>query len=127
MQRSKKPIILNHAAEATLATPDAEHVAKKLHVKTRAWNLTTEVIEDERLLIFEDAWAILIPTRDGLRIRVEARELDMFYGIRAILQSAISDVATISNEHIEWDPSRIKPFGPAGGRGETGQNSLLGR
>lgn len=127
MQRSNTPIILNHAAEAIVATPHAEHVAEKLHVKTRACSLSTRIIDAERLLVFEDAWAILIPTREGLRIRVEARELDMFYGIRAILQIAISDVATMSNEHVEWHPSGITPFGPAGGQGEHGQSSLLGR
>ncbi len=45
---------------------------------------------------------IITSAADQLRIRVEARDLVMFYGIRILLQTAVSEVLSPSQAMVEW-------------------------
>ena len=71
----------------------------------------------DRFLIFGDGCAIIRPTNDGLFIRITARDLVIFYGIRALLEGSFSKLAAISDDAIEWFPAgREPPFLPSHSR-----------
>jgi len=63
----------------------------------------------DRFLDFGDGCAIIRPTNDGLFVRILARDLVIFYGIRALLEGSLSKLAAISNEAIEWFPTGLEP------------------
>ena len=63
----------------------------------------------DRFLNFGDACVIIRPTKDGLFVRIFARDLVIFYGIRTLLEGSLSKLAAISNEAIEWCPAGLEP------------------
>ena len=63
----------------------------------------------DRFLNFGDGCAIIRPTNDGLFVRVLARDLVVFYGIRTLLEGSLLTLAAISNEAIEWFPASLEP------------------
>lgn len=63
----------------------------------------------DRFLSFGDACVIIRPTNDGLFVRIFARDLVIFYGIRTLLEGSLSKLAAISNEAIEWFPGGPEP------------------
>lgn len=63
----------------------------------------------ERFLNFGDACVIIRPTNNGLFVRIFARDLVIFFGIRTLLEGSLSKVAAISNEAIEWFPEGPEP------------------
>ncbi len=63
----------------------------------------------DRFLNFGDAYVIIRPTNDGLFVRIFARDLVIFYGIRTLLEGSLSELAAISNEAIEWCPAGLEP------------------
>ncbi len=56
----------------------------------------------DRFLNFGDGCAIIRPTNDGLFVRISARDLVVFYGIRTLLEGSLLKLAAISNDAIEW-------------------------
>ena len=71
----------------------------------------------DRFLNFGDGCAIIRPTNDGLFVRVLARDLVVFYGIRTLLEGSLSKLAAISNDAIEWFPAgRQPPYLPSNSR-----------
>ncbi|WP_446740074.1 SMa0974 family conjugal transfer regulator [Rhizobium sp. 11515TR] len=70
----------------------------------------------DRFLNFGDACVIIRPTNNGLFVRIFARDLVIFFGIRTLLEGSLSKVAVISNEAIEWftegpEPSHLPSRG----------------
>ena len=59
----------------------------------------------DRFLNFGDGCAIIRPTNDGLFVRISARNLVIFYGIRTLLEGSLFKLAAISNDAIEWFPA----------------------
>jgi hypothetical protein len=71
----------------------------------------------ERFLNFSDGCVIMRPTSDGLFVRISARDLVIFYGIRALLEGSLFKLAAISNHAIEWFPEGPEPsHSPSRGR-----------
>ena len=69
----------------------------------------------DKFLNFGDGCAIIRPTNDGLFVRILARDLVVFYGIRTLLEGSLLTLAAISNEAIEWFPAS-PPHVPSHGR-----------
>lgn len=63
----------------------------------------------DRFLDFGDGCAIIRPTNEGLFVRILARDLVIFYGIRTLLEGSLSKLPAISNEAIEWFPTGLEP------------------
>lgn len=63
----------------------------------------------DRFLNFGDGCATIRPTSDGLFVRISARDLVIFYGIRTFLEGNLLEVAAISIEAIEWFPAGLEP------------------
>jgi len=63
----------------------------------------------DRFLNFGDACVIIRPTNNGLFVRIFARDLVIFFGIRALLEGSLSKVAAISNEAIDWFTEGLEP------------------
>ncbi|WP_430440979.1 SMa0974 family conjugal transfer regulator [Shinella sp.] len=91
-----------HVAEALIQTKPAERIATVIRVAARDYCSSMTVIGLETRLTFEDAMTIITSAADQLRIRVEARDLVMFYGIRILLQTAVSEVLSPSQAMVEW-------------------------
>ncbi|WP_349956721.1 hypothetical protein [Rhizobium sp. ZPR3] len=62
-----------------------------------------------RFLNFGDGCAIIRPTNDGLFVRISARDLVVFYGIRTLLEGSLLKLAAISNDAIEWFSAGREP------------------
>jgi len=91
-----------HIAEARIVTARAERIAANIREKVRDYCLSAEVTAVETHLTFEGAKATMTLAKEGLRIRVEARDLVMFHGIRILLQTAIAKVASASQARADW-------------------------
>ena len=59
--------------------------------------------------IVGDARVIIRATKDGLFVRIFARDLVVFFGTRTLLEGSLSKVAAIPNEAIEWFPEGPEP------------------
>ncbi|MQB45480.1 hypothetical protein [Rhizobium sp. ICMP 5592] len=67
----------------------------------------------DRFLNFGDGCAVIRPTNDGLFVRISARDLVIFYGIRTLLEGSLFKLAAISNNAIEWLPAGRETPRPA--------------
>ncbi len=78
---------------------------------TQIWHGSRSVTTDgaDRFLNFGDGCVIIRPTNGGLFVRIFARDLVIFYGIRTLLEGSLSKLAAISNEAIEWLPAGHEP------------------
>ncbi|NTF70060.1 SMa0974 family conjugal transfer regulator [Rhizobium rhizogenes] len=78
----------------------------------------------DRFLNFGDGCAIIRSTKDGLFVRISARDLVIFYGIRTLLEGSLLKLAAISNDAIEWFPAgRETPRPATDGTGASAQVS----
>lgn len=112
-----------HVAEAFVPVRCAECVMEKVCARSSAYCRAIGVKGADKVLDFGDARAILTPTDQGLRFRVEARDSITFYGVRTLLQGSLSAVTTFSSESVKWHPAeqasqgvlrRQSGSGPAG-------------
>ncbi len=63
----------------------------------------------DRFLNFDDGCAIIRATNDGVFVRISARNLLIFYGIRTLLEGSLLKLAAISNDAIEWFDAGPEP------------------
>ncbi len=84
-------------------------VADKAWTQIRYGSRSVVTEGADRCLNFDDGCAIIRPTSDGLFVRILARDLVVFYGIRTLLEGTLSKLAAISNEAIEWFPAGLEP------------------
>ncbi len=99
-----------HIAEAFVPTAHARSVAETLCTKCCGYCLAIDAAEADRLLTFEDARAIIRPADEGLRMRVEGKNLVVFCGVRVLLQGQLAAVTTVHADGIEWQPAGRMPF-----------------
>ncbi|PZM12950.1 SMa0974 family conjugal transfer regulator [Rhizobium tubonense] len=105
-----------HAAEAFVPVPHAEGVVENLCERTRGHCLSIRQTGADKVLAFEDARAILRPTSAGVQMRVEAKDMVVFYGVRVILQGNLTAVAPVDAQDVEWYPADGATFGALNSR-----------
>lgn len=93
-------------AETFVSVADAKCVVDQLCARCCAYCLSIGEDGVDRLLAFEDVRATLRPADGGLLMRVEGRDLILFYGVRMLLQGQLETVATIATTPVEWQPLR---------------------
>lgn len=108
-----------HVAEAFVPVPRAESVAERVCARSRDYCYSIDVMGTDKVLDFGDARAILRPTDEGLRFRVEAHNLITLYGVRTLLQGRLSASTTFEGEVVEWHPAGSVPFGAI--QGDSGE------
>ncbi|MBB3428216.1 hypothetical protein FHT85_005237 [Rhizobium sp. BK312] len=95
----------------------ADMIAERACTQVRYGSRSALTDGADRFLNFGDGCAIIRPTNDGLFVRVLARDLVVFYGIRTLLEGSLSKLAAISNDAIEWFPAgRQPPYLPSNSR-----------
>ena len=83
----------------------AERACTQIRLGSRS--AVTDAVD--RFLNFGDGCAVIRPTNNGLFVRILARDLVIFYGIRTLLEGSLLTLAAISNEAIEWFPASLEP------------------
>ncbi|OEC99679.1 hypothetical protein [Rhizobium sp. YK2] len=63
----------------------------------------------DKFLNFGDGCAIIRATNDGVFVRISARDLVIFHGIRTLLEGSLLKLAAIPNDAIEWFPAEREP------------------
>ena len=101
-----------HDTEAFIPIPNAEKVGKKFCLEYRAYIVSVDFSGHDKLITFGDGRAILSPTANGLRLRVEAFDLATFHGIWSLLQIGLDLCKTGSGGQLEWTPARDALFLP---------------
>lgn len=102
MRKDEIHIGVLHIAEARIVAARAERIAADIRKKVRDYCVSTEVTAFETHLRFEGVKATMALAEEGLRIRVEARDLVMFHGIQILLQTAISKAVSASQVRADW-------------------------
>lgn len=102
--------MFTHTAEAFVPAAHAECVGEQVRVRIHDYCLTIHTSGTHWLLDFGDGRACLKATREGLRVRIKARDLVTFYGIRTILQGCLLAAAPEAVSAMAWqlatNPSR---------------------
>ncbi len=84
-----KDLKFKHHTEAFVTTTRPEEFSRIFCEKYRAYILLVEFSERDTIIKFDDGRAILSPTVNGLRLRVEASDLATCHGIRFLLLGGI--------------------------------------
>ncbi|MFB2567029.1 hypothetical protein [Rhizobium sp. IMFF44] len=84
-------------------------IAEKACTQIRHGSRSAVTDGADRFLNFGDACVIIRPTNEGLFVRIFARDLVIFYGVRTLLEGSLSKLAAISDEAIEWFPAGLEP------------------
>lgn len=111
-----------HISETCVSIPDVDQTAELLCVALRDCTLSIATNHTERIVDFGDGRAIIRQTACGLNLRVEAQDLLTFFGIRSLVQVALSQVATHLSGQLEWHSAGDEPFGVIGRRAGTGRH-----
>jgi len=85
-------------------------IAKRACTQIRQGSRSAVSDGGDRILNFGDACVIIRPTKDGLFVRIFARDLVIFYGIRTLLEDSLSELAAISNKAIEGFHAGLEPL-----------------
>ncbi|OWV71203.1 hypothetical protein ATY76_31635 [Rhizobium sp. R339] len=91
-----------HVAEAFVAISRTQHAADKICTRIEDFCQSLVVMGPDRLLTFEGGGAIIAPTSESLILRVSARDLVTFCGIRALLEAGLFLATSVSEGTIEW-------------------------
>ncbi|OWV98877.1 hypothetical protein [Rhizobium sp. R693] len=92
-------------SEAIVWVADAARVAEILCGSLRECALSIDTNRSDHVLNFGDGKAIVGPKACGLYLRVEAKDLATFLGIRSLLQVALSRASNDQSGHVEWHPA----------------------
>lgn len=109
-----------HISETVVWVPDADRIAETLCGSLRDCALSIDTNRTDQILNFGDGRAIIKPNVCGLHLRVEAEDLLTFFGIRSLLQVALSQASTDRPGRLEWHPACDEPFSTIGKRARTG-------
>ncbi|EPR21153.1 MULTISPECIES: SMa0974 family conjugal transfer regulator [Agrobacterium] len=91
-----------HNSETVVAVPDADRIAETLCGSLRDCALSIDTNRADQVLNFGDGRAIIKANVCGLHLRVEAEDLATFFGIRSLLQVALSRALNDQSGHLEW-------------------------
>ncbi len=105
-----------HISETVVWVADADRIAEALCRSLRDCALSIEINRTDRVLDFGDGRAIIKPKVCGLHLRVEAEDLATFFGIRSLLQVALSQLSTDRTGNLEWHPAGDELFDVLGRR-----------
>lgn len=94
-----------HISETIVWAADADRIAETLCGSLRDCALSIDTNRTGHVLNFGDGRAIIKPKVCGLHLRVEAEDLATFFGIRSLLQVALSRVWNNLSSHLEWHPA----------------------
>ncbi|PDT20302.1 hypothetical protein CO674_28005 [Rhizobium hidalgonense] len=100
----------HHVAEAFVAVTDAPCVAERICTWIRDFCDAIVTQGSDRILTFEDGRAIITLTGDGLFFRVSARNLVTTYGIRALIEGSLWELASSSAMSIKLFPGMASHF-----------------
>ncbi|MBB3286318.1 MULTISPECIES: hypothetical protein [unclassified Rhizobium] len=109
------PSIISKGREKRLECEEGHIVSTKdifagrVYSQIRCGGRSAATERADRFLNFGDGCAIIRPTNDGLFVRISARDLVIFYGIRTLLEGSLLKLAAISNDAIEWLPAEREP------------------
>ncbi|SEI14689.1 hypothetical protein SAMN05216228_102824 [Rhizobium tibeticum] len=110
-----------HISETVVWVADADRIAETLCGSLRDCALSIETNCTDKVLNFGDGRAIIRPNICGLHLRVEAENLLTFFGIRSLLQVALSRASNDQSGHLEWHPASNELFDvPRWRAGRTG-------
>lgn len=84
-----KDLKFKHHTEAFVTTTRPEEFSRIFCEKYQAYILLVKFAERDTIIKFDDGRAILSPTVNGLRLRVEASDLATCHGIRFLLVAGI--------------------------------------
>ncbi|KQY15077.1 hypothetical protein ASD36_26190 [Rhizobium sp. Root1334] len=96
-------------AEAYVATANPHYVMEKICSRIRDVLLFIDVKGSERLLSFEDGYAVITQMNAGLFFRISAKTVVIFYGIRTLLEGALL-IADTATDVIEWTSAEEAEF-----------------
>lgn len=99
-----------YAAEAVVAVPKASRVAEKICARSSAYCRSIVNHNNQNLLDFGDARAILRATDDALYFWVEAQDLVISSAIRTLFQGSLATITTVPGPAVEWQPACNVPF-----------------
>lgn len=91
-----------YSAEAFVLIHDAERFREKVSARSRDYCQHISTIDSATQLDFDDGCVTLRATDEGMRFRVETRDLVTFYAIRTLLQGSLSSITTFSGDSVEW-------------------------
>jgi hypothetical protein len=119
---TRGPFMHKHTAEAVICVMDSNFISKGLCASVQEYCRSVTRSGIDSILDFGDARAILRPMKEGLHMRVEARELVTFCGIQMLLQARLSTIMTFSGVTVEWDAAGSLSVGEIRKRLENRQN-----
>lgn len=99
-----------HVAEAFVAVVHAPSVAEKICTRVKDFCRSIVTAGPDWLLDFDDGRAIIRAVDEGLFLRVSARDLVVFYGIRTILEGSLLRYIPSCERAIEWLAADGTPF-----------------
>ncbi|QAB01006.1 MULTISPECIES: SMa0974 family conjugal transfer regulator [Agrobacterium tumefaciens complex] len=94
-----------HISETVVSALNADRIAETLFGSLRDWALSIDYNRADHVLNFGDGRAIITANVCGLHLRVEAEDLATFFGIRSLLQVALSRASNDHSGHLEWNPA----------------------
>lgn len=111
----------NHVAEAFVPLPNAMTVAEEICCRSMIYCRSITTKGADKLLDFGDGRSVLRPSEEGLLLRVEARDLVTYYGIRTVLQGHLFASSSVPDGAIDWHSTGDVPFGAGRGRPGPGR------
>lgn len=99
-----------YVSETLVSVVNPSRITNEISIKSVEY--CRSIIEscDSTLLNFYDARATMTPLEESLHIRVEARDMVTFYGVRTFLQGHIFTRSAVPNGVVEWQSSSTVPF-----------------
>ncbi|NTE68130.1 DUF2218 domain-containing protein [Agrobacterium tumefaciens] len=105
-----------HISETVVAVPHAGRIVETLCGSLRDCALSIDTNRADQVLNFGDGRAIIKAEVCALRLRVEAEDLATFFGIRSLLQVAMSRASNDLFGRVEWHPAGDELFDMIGRR-----------
>lgn len=112
--------MVKHISETVVSVSVANQIAETLCGSLRDCALSIDINGTDQVLNFGDGQAIIKPNVCGLYLRVEAEDLATFFGIRSLLQVALSRASNNRPAPLEWHAAGGEPFGAMDNRAGTG-------
>ncbi|KVK54268.1 hypothetical protein BCY90_15915 [Agrobacterium deltaense] len=94
-----------HISETVVSVLNADRIAETLCGSLRDCAVSIDTGRTDQVLNFGDGRAIITAKVWGLHLRVEAEDLATFFGIRSLVQVALSQASNNQSGHLEWHPA----------------------
>jgi len=94
-----------NVSEAFLELEAAPAIAKKICMRSTDVCLSIIDEDNSRQLNFENGFAIMRATNDGLTVRVSAGDLLTLYGIQTLIEGRLWELAPGAARSVTWLPA----------------------